>query len=132
MLQAGGLATLSGTRLRPTSRGRAVMAAPDYPVLGTLWGKWLTKAPIDEFSRIDAIKGQRKTATLTAATKRRSAVALGLADLLVGEWIEIDAVFHALQRRRELHHRSHCHRPRRMGPGSTTRSPLPRSPEPPG
>ncbi|WP_194916303.1 hypothetical protein [Catenulispora rubra] len=39
LLQAGGLATLTGTRLQPTPRGRAVMAAPDYPALGTLWGK---------------------------------------------------------------------------------------------
>lgn len=102
LLQAGGLATLTGTRLQPTARGRAVMAAPGYTALGALWGKWLTKAPIDEFSRIESIKGQRKAATLTAVTKRRSAVALGLADLPVGEWIETDDVFRILQRRREL------------------------------
>lgn len=102
LLQAGGLAALSGTRLQPTARGRAVMAAPDYAALGALWTKWLTKAPIDEFSRVESIKGQRKAATLTAAAKRRSAVALGLTGLPTGEWIEIDDAFRTLRRSREL------------------------------
>jgi hypothetical protein len=102
LVQAGGLANLSGTRLQPTARGRAVMAAPDYTALGALWTKWLAKAPIDEFSRIEAIKGQGKAATLTAATRRRAGVALGLATLPVGEWIAIDAVFRKLRRHPEL------------------------------
>ena len=102
LLQAGGLAALSGTRLQPTARGRAVMASPSYAALGAMWTKWLTKALIDEFSRIESIKGQRTAATLTAAAKRRSAVALGLAELPTGEWIEIDDVFRALRRCGEL------------------------------
>lgn len=102
LLQAGALAALSGTRLQPTARGRAMMVAPNYAALGALWAKWLTKAPIDEFSRVEAIKGQRKAATLTAAAKRRSAVALGLTGLPTGEWIEIDDEFRTLQRCLEL------------------------------
>lgn len=102
VIQAGSLAQMNGTRLAPTARGRAVMAAPAYPALADLWGKWQTKALIDEFSRIEAIKGQRKAATLTAPLKRRTGVALGLADLPVGEWIETDAVFHRLRRHPEL------------------------------
>jgi len=102
LLQAGGLANLSGTRLQPTARGRAVLAAPHYAALGALWDKWVAKAPIDEFSRIEAIKGQRKAATLTAATRRRTGVALGLADLPDGQWLDIDAVFHTLRRHPEL------------------------------
>jgi hypothetical protein len=102
LLQAGGLANLSGTRLQPTARGRAVLAAPDYAALGALWNKWVAKAPIDELSRIEAIKGQRKAATLTAATRRRTGVALGFADLPDGQWLEIDAAFHVLRRHPEL------------------------------
>jgi hypothetical protein len=102
LLQAGGLANLSGTRLQPTARGRAVLAAPSYAALSGLWEKWVNKAPIDECSRIEAIKGQRKAATLTAAVRRRTGVALGLADLPGGEWLEIDAVFSTLQRHPEL------------------------------
>jgi hypothetical protein len=113
LLQAGGLAALSGARLQPTARGRALMAAPDSAALGALWTKWLTKAVIDEFSRVESIKGQRKAATLTAAAKRRSAVALGLTELSTGEWIGIDDVFHMLRHRGELKHgfgtsRSRC------------------------
>jgi hypothetical protein len=102
LIQAGGLAQMNGVRLHPTARGRAVMAAPSYPALAGLWGKWQAKAPIDEFSRVEAIKGQRKAATLTAPLKRRTGVALGLADLPVGEWIETDAVFRSLRRHPEL------------------------------
>jgi hypothetical protein len=102
LVQAGGLAQMNGTRLDPTTRGRAVMAAPTYPALAGLWGKWQAKALIDEFSRVEAIKGQRKAATLTAPQRRRTGVALGLADLPVGEWIETDAAFRRLRRHPEL------------------------------
>ncbi|WP_051451317.1 hypothetical protein [Actinospica robiniae] len=102
LIQAGGLAQMNGTRLDPTTRGRAVMAAPTYPALAGLWGKWQAKALIDEFSRVEAIKGQRKAATLTAPLKRRTGVALGLADLPMGEWIETDAAFRGLRRHPEL------------------------------
>jgi len=102
LIQVGGLTQMNGTRLDPTARGRAVMSAPTYQALAALWGKWQAKALIDEFSRIEAIKGQRKAATLTAPLKRRTGVALGLADLPVGEWIETDAVFRRLRRHPEL------------------------------
>jgi hypothetical protein len=78
------------------------MADPSYAALGVLWRRWLAKAPIDEFSRVEAIKGQRKAATLTAAMKRRTGVALGLAGLPVGEWLDIDAVFRRLRRHPEI------------------------------
>ena len=42
--------------------------------------RWLTHAVIDEFSRIEQIKGQRAHNLLTAAKPRRQAVATALAD----------------------------------------------------
>ena len=97
LLQAGGLARLAGTRLELTPRGEAVLAGPSYPALGALWNRWLKSVSTDELSRIEAIRGQRKPATLTVAAKRRAAVAAGLAALQPGVWIEVDALFGILQ-----------------------------------
>jgi hypothetical protein len=90
LLLSGGLAQLDGPWMRPTARGRTVAAAPDSAALSGLWTRWLTKAPIDELMRIDAIRGQRIPATLTAPTKRRAAVAAGLAALPADGWVPVD------------------------------------------
>ena len=97
LLQAGGLARLAGTRLELTPRGESVLAAPSYPALGALWDRWLKSVSQDELSRIEAVRGQRKPATLTVAAKRRAAVAAGLATLEPGIWVEVDALFGILQ-----------------------------------
>jgi hypothetical protein len=99
LLQAGGLARLAGSSLELTPRGEAVLARPSYQALGTLWDRWLKSVSQDELSRIEAIRGQRKTATLTAAARRRAAVAAGLAALEPGTWIEVDALFPILRAR---------------------------------
>jgi len=66
LLQVGGLAHLAGTRLELTPRGQAVLARPSYQALGALWDRWLKSVSHDELSRIEAIKGQHKSSTLTS------------------------------------------------------------------
>jgi hypothetical protein len=97
LIQAGGLAHLDGTRLELTARGRAALARPSYAALGALWARWLKIVSYDELSRIEAIKGQRKTATLTPAVCRRGAVAAGLAAIEPGVWTEVDELFGILE-----------------------------------
>jgi hypothetical protein len=97
LLQAGGLARLAGTRLELTPRGEAVLARPSYQALGALWDRWLKSVSQDELARIEAIRGQRKTGTLTEAAGRRAALASGLAALEPGVWIEVDAFFPVLR-----------------------------------
>ena len=97
LLQAGGLARLTGPRLELTPRGAAVLASPGYPALGALWDRWLRSVSQDEFARIEAIRGQRRTGTLTPAHRRRAAVADGLAALAPGVWVEVDALFTVLR-----------------------------------
>jgi hypothetical protein len=97
LLQAGGLARLAGTRLELTPRGEAVLAAPCYPALGELWDRWLRSMSQDELTRIEAIRGQRRTGTLTPPARRRAAIAGGLAALAPGVWVEVDALFAVLQ-----------------------------------
>jgi hypothetical protein len=99
LLQAGGLAQLAGTRLELTARGSAALARPSYQAIGTLWARWLRCVSHDEMARVEAIKGQRKPATLTAAAGRRAAVQAGLAALEPGEWTDVDELLWILQTR---------------------------------
>ncbi len=98
LMQAGGLATLEGTRLRLTPKGRAALSKPPAETIRGLWRRWLTHAVIDEFSRIEQIKGQRASNVLTAAKPRRHQVAQALATCLPGEWTEIDTLFTRMRR----------------------------------
>jgi hypothetical protein len=97
LLQAGGLARLAGTTLELTPRGEEALARPSYPALGALWDRWMKSVSQDELARIEAIRGQRKPATLTEAARRRAAVADGLAALVPGVWVEVDALFAVLR-----------------------------------
>jgi hypothetical protein len=97
LLQAGGLARLAGPRLELTPRGEVVLARPCYRALGELWERWLRSVSQDELTRIEVIRGQRRTGTLTAAARRRAAVADGLAALAPGVWVEVDALFAVLR-----------------------------------
>jgi hypothetical protein len=111
LLRAGGLAALArgdvpprpprrgqnGTRLELTARGEAALAQPSYQALGALWDRWLRSVSQDEFGRIEAIRGQRRTGTLTAPARRRAALADGLAALVPGVWVEVDALFAVLR-----------------------------------
>jgi hypothetical protein len=97
LLQAGGLARPAGTRLELTPRGETMLARPSYQALGELWGRWLKSVSHDELSRIEAIRGQRKPGALTAAARRRAAVAAGLAAVQPGIWIDVDTLFAILR-----------------------------------
>jgi len=59
LIQAGGLATLDGGRLQLTAKGRTALRKPAADTIRQLWQRWLTHAVIDEFSRIEEIRGQR-------------------------------------------------------------------------
>ena len=93
LVQAGGLAKLEGGRLQLTAKGRTALRRPPAEVIRALWQRWMTHAVIDEFSRIDEIKGQRARNVLSAARPRRQAVAAALAGCPPGEWLDVDTLF---------------------------------------
>ncbi len=99
LLQAGGLAKLEGARLQPTPAGRAALGKPAADVIRRLWDRWLTHGVIDEFSRIDTIKGQRSRNVLTAVKHRRTIVSATLAACRPGEWVEVDGLFRSMRSR---------------------------------
>ncbi|GAA3459492.1 helicase-associated domain-containing protein [Saccharothrix longispora] len=98
LLQAGGLASLDGTRLRLTPKGRSALGKPSAEAIRGLWRRWLTHAVIDEFSRVEQIKGQHARNVLTAAKTRRQAVAAALATCPPGKWVDVDFLFTAMRR----------------------------------
>lgn len=98
LIQAGGLARQNGGRLGLTPTGRVALRAPSAEVIRGLWRRWLSHAVLDEFARIEQIKGQRTANVLTAAGPRRQAVAAALAACPAGAWIEVDALFATMRR----------------------------------
>jgi len=97
LLQAGGLAELAGTKLQLTARGRAALTRPSAPTIRSLWQRWLSHGLLDEFSRIEEIKGQSVRGALTKVGPRRLVVAEGLAHCPLGQWIAVDDFFRYLE-----------------------------------
>ncbi|GAA4536691.1 helicase-associated domain-containing protein [Amycolatopsis samaneae] len=98
LLQAGGLAKPEKGRLQLTSKGHDALNKPAAETVRLLWQRWLSHAVIDEFSRIEQIKGQRAANVLTAAKPRRQLVSKALAHCPVGEWIAVDTLFTTMRR----------------------------------
>lgn len=93
LLQAAKLAQLRGSKLALTKSGRAALHRPVEATLRTIWKRWLGNKLLDEFSRVDIIKGQTRGSgrrTMTPASGRRSAVADALAACPPGRWVCFD------------------------------------------
>ena len=95
ILQAAGLASATGDRLRLTRAGVKALASPPHEVIRSAWDRWLESTLLDEFSRIEVIKGQRGGGLrgMTAVADRRQAIADALADCPPGRWIALDEFF---------------------------------------
>lgn len=91
LLQASGLALRTGTRLGLSPAGVKALSAPPADVLRTLWRKWLKTTLLDEFSRVDAIKGQSSTGrVMSAVPPRRAAIEEALQACPIGRWVLMD------------------------------------------
>ncbi len=91
LLQAGGLAVQVSGRLTLTPAGVKALSSAPADVLRGLWRRWLKTTLLDEFSRIDEIKGQNsKGRVMTAVAPRRAAIDEALRACPVGRWIDID------------------------------------------
>jgi hypothetical protein len=91
LLQAGGLAASVAGRLTLTPTGLKGLSKPPAELLRGLWQKWLNTTLLDEFSRIDEIKGQAsKGQVMSAAAPRRAMVDAALRACPVGQWVAFD------------------------------------------
>ena len=99
LIQAGGLAQLSGTRLQLTKAGRKALSEPAAATIRALWNKWVDTTMFDELARIDCVKGQNGKGKrgLTAASSRRQAVDTSLAECPAGKWIATDDFIRYMQ-----------------------------------
>jgi hypothetical protein len=97
LLQAAGLAGIAGSKLQLTPAGRKATTRPAHEVIRQTWGKWLKTTLLDEFSRVDVVKGQQSKGGMTAVAPRRQAVVEGLEDCPVGKWIDIEELFRLLK-----------------------------------
>ena len=100
LVQAGKLAQLRGSKLILTKAGRAAFTALPAQTLGRIWKGWLKNTLLDEFSRVEEIKGQsrgRGKRTMTAPRKRRPWIDEALAECPVGRWVQVDEFFRFMQ-----------------------------------
>lgn len=90
LLQSAGLMQRNAAKSALSPAGLKALGAAPADVLRAVWQKWLKSGALDEFSRIDLIKGQKsKGRVMTAVAPRRAAIALALQQCPVGEWIEV-------------------------------------------
>ena len=92
LLQASGLTTLEGKKLKLSKTGQKALAASSEKTLKTIWKKWLKTTILDELRRVDNIKGQtgKGKRGLTAVAGRRSVIVQGLMNCPVGKWVTYD------------------------------------------
>jgi hypothetical protein len=95
IVQAAGLAHVSGRRLELTPAGRKATTGPAHEVIRHAWDKWLGITWHDEFNRVQVIKGQSKG--LTAVGPRRQAIVEVLEECPAGKWIAIDELFRLIK-----------------------------------
>ncbi|MBI5366511.1 MAG: hypothetical protein HZA54_05710 [Planctomycetes bacterium] len=101
LAQAARFAQLRGSRLELTRAGAEALAAPPADTLRAAWTRWVKAGLIDEFSRIDRIKGQGrgrgKGCALTRSDGRRTVVVEALAACPPERWLPVDEFFRFMQ-----------------------------------
>ncbi|MFV1976942.1 MAG: hypothetical protein ACC651_14440 [Candidatus Scalindua sp.] len=99
IMQSAKLAELSGSKLKLTKQGQKALNSPPHEIIRKLWDKWLNTTIIDEFNRIDNIKGQRGKGKrgFSAVAERRRCIADTLALCPVEKWISVENLFKAIR-----------------------------------
>ena len=91
LLLAAALAQRIGSKLALSKHGLKAVASAPEDVLRTIWQKWLDSNLLDEFSRIEVIKGQGAKGRVMAKVQSRREAICGALDLCpVGAWIAVD------------------------------------------
>ena len=89
LVRAAKLTEQHGGKLALTRTGRTALGAAPAETLRRLWQRWIKSTLLDEFNRIEAIKGQRGKGkrAMTAASGRRAAIVEALEECPVGRWV---------------------------------------------
>jgi hypothetical protein len=99
IMQSAKLAELSGSKLKLTKQGQKALDSPSHETIRILWDKWLNTTIIDEFNRIDNIKGQKGKGKrgLSVVAERRRCVAGTLALCPIDKWISVETLFKTIR-----------------------------------
>jgi hypothetical protein len=98
LLQAAKLTQMNGKKMGLSKAGMSALSKPVTSTLRSLWQKWQKTSLLDEFNRVDEIKGQyAKGRVMTVLAPRREAVQAVLRQCPVGEWIGVDSLFNFMQ-----------------------------------
>ena len=93
LIQAAGLAESVRGRLTLTPSGRKAITAKPGVTLRRIWKRWLANTLLDEFNRIEEVKGQFRgigKRAMTSPRRRRQAIVAALADSPEGRWVQVD------------------------------------------
>ncbi len=97
LLQGARLAKLSGKKLVLTRAGRKALTEPAADTLRTAWQRWLDVTFLDEFNRIEVIKGQTNRKRMAAVANRRLVIDEVLSECPAGRWITVDELSRHMQ-----------------------------------
>jgi len=95
LIQAAKLTTRSGTKLKLSPSGKKALQRPPQDTIRIALDAWVGTDLLDEFSRMDEIKGQtgRGKRHMSKPAERRKRIIEALCRCPAGRWIEIDQFF---------------------------------------
>ncbi len=99
ILQASKLTNVSAKKLALSNEGRKILTKPAHEIIKNLWQSWQKTTFLDEFNRVDEIKGQKRKGktNLTGIKPRRESVVDSFQLCPVGEWISIEEFFRCVR-----------------------------------
>lgn len=99
ILQASKLTQVSTKKLIASNENRKILTKPAHEIIKILWQTWQKTTVLDEFNRVDEIKGQKykNKSNLTGIKLRREAVADSFQLCPISEWISIDEFFRCVR-----------------------------------
>ncbi|MDF1540365.1 MAG: helicase-associated domain-containing protein [Candidatus Thorarchaeota archaeon] len=92
IVQAAGLAIISGTKLELTREGKKALTAPAHQIIQRAWTSWLKTKLLDELNRVHTIKGQtgKGKRMMTLASGRRAIIKETLCACPTHRWFAFD------------------------------------------
>ena len=92
LLQGAGLANIEAGSLRLTRTGKAALNGDPAGTIRAIWKKWEKTTFFDEFSRVNAIRGQNSKGGrhMVSPAYRRPVINAALAGCPPGAWVSVD------------------------------------------
>ena len=89
LIQSAGFARLNGTKLELTRAGKKALITPPENSIKIAWNKWLKNRLLDEFNRINIVKGQtgKGKRGMTMVSERRQTIVDALANIPPNKWV---------------------------------------------